>query len=68
MANEDGVRMCDVAGCSKEAERSVSPKKMKGTSISLKNKDSKTAHLCKEHYASFKKETKTDRKLERLGY
>ena len=68
MTNEDGKRVCDVSGCSAEAERSVSPKKVKDTSLEMKNKDSRTAHLCKEHYKAFKKETKKDRKLENLGY
>ena len=65
---EEKKRICDVAGCDKEAERSVSPKKVVGTSLSMKNKDSKSAHLCKDHYKTFKKDTKKDRKLDSLGY
>jgi len=68
MVNEGGKRICDADGCSREAERSVSPKKVKDTSLSMKSKDSKTAHLCNEHYKVFRKETKKDRKLENLGY
>ena len=66
--NQEGKRICDVVGCDKEAERSVSPKKATESSLSMKNKDSRSAHLCKDHYKAFKKDTKKDRKLDHLGY
>lgn len=66
--NEEGGRICDVSGCSKEAERSTSGKKMKDSSLTLDKKDARSVHLCKEHYRTFRKETKKDRKLETLGY
>lgn len=65
---EDGKRTCDVSGCSHEAERSISGKKLKESTLSLDKKDARSVHLCKEHYRVFRKETKKDRKLESLGY
>jgi hypothetical protein len=59
---------CDVSGCNKEAERSISVKQVKGSKLTLKPECTRSAHLCKDHYREFKKETKKDRKLEQLGY
>lgn len=66
--NDEGSRICDVSGCSKEAERSISGKKVKDSSLTLNSKELRSVHLCKEHYREFKKETKKDRKIENLGY
>ena len=68
VAKEEAKKICDVAGCTKEAERSVSPKKVVGSSLSMKNEGSRSAHLCKDHYKTFKKDTKQDRKLDSLRY
>ena len=57
---------CEVQGCSKPAERSVSADSAK--SAGLKYEEGlKRVHLCKEHYRHFKKQTKKDRVLESLG-
>jgi hypothetical protein len=57
---------CDVTGCGKPAERSVSAKLV--ARASLKFDDSlRRVHLCKEHYRKLKKETKDLRELESLG-
>jgi hypothetical protein len=61
-------RTCDVADCKKEADRSVSGKKVEKAGISLSSDPSKSAHLCKDHYKEFKKKTKKDRTLERLDW
>ena len=66
--NMADVKVCDVTGCSKEAERSINTKKIRETSITVKNESAKSSHLCKDHYRTFKKETKKDRKLDHLGY
>ncbi|MDR2865835.1 MAG: hypothetical protein LBV13_00290 [Methanomassiliicoccaceae archaeon] len=68
MAADSGVKTCDVSGCSKETERSISVKQVKGSNLTLKPECVRSAHLCKDHYREFKKETKKDRKLEHLGY
>jgi len=65
---EDGSRICDVSGCSKEAERSVSGKKLNDSSLVLDNGNARSVHLCKDHYRTFRKETKKERKLESLSY
>lgn len=56
--------VCDVAGCEKEAERSLNIKQVSETSLNLKNPDTRSVHLCKEHYKEYKKETKTSRSLD----
>lgn len=53
-------KACDVAGCDKEAERSININRVKKTSLSLKSQDLRAVHLCKEHYKVLKKETKDD--------
>ncbi|MCL1904774.1 MAG: hypothetical protein FWG19_01450 [Methanomassiliicoccaceae archaeon] len=68
MAENSGTKTCDVSGCSKEAERSISLKQVKASKLSLKPECTRSAHLCKDHYREFKKETKKDRKLDQLGY
>jgi len=68
MAANSQKETCDVTGCSKEAERSISLKQVKATKLSIKPECTRAAHLCKDHYREYKKETKKDRKLEFLGY
>ena len=59
---------CSVEGCSGLAHRSLSRKKVaEAMAISLKA-ESRKVHLCKEHYKAYKKATKKDRELERLGW
>jgi len=62
------VRSCDISGCENTAERSVSGKKVEKAGLDLSSDPAKTAHLCRDHYRSFKKKTKTDRVLERLDW
>lgn len=57
-------KICDVAGCDKESERSLSPKQVVKSSLSLKDGEHRSVHLCKEHYKMYKKETKTSRDLD----
>ena len=53
---------CDVAGCGKPAERSISQNSAQEAELKV-DEDLKRVHLCKEHYKSYKKATKTERKI-----
>ena len=57
---------CDVKGCENDAERSFNIKQVLKTDFTLKSGDLRNVHLCKEHYKEFKKQTKTDRKLDSI--
>ncbi len=61
--------ICGVSGCGQDAVRSVALDKAKdalaGKSL---NADFRRVHLCREHYRAFRKATKKDRELERLGW
>jgi hypothetical protein len=60
------AKACDVTGCGKESERSVSAKL--ATMAGLEYDDSlRRVHLCKDHYRRLKKETKELREIESLG-
>jgi hypothetical protein len=60
------AKACDVAGCDKEAERSINMKQVSQSSLKLKDPGVRSAHLCKEHYKSFKKETRSSRELDQF--
>ncbi len=66
--SSDKVRVCDIAGCDKTAERAVSGKKVDKTGFELSSNPDKNAHLCRDHYREFKKKTKKDRVIERLDW
>lgn len=57
---------CQVKGCGKAAERSVSGEGAREAKMQV-DEGLKRIHLCKEHYKQFKKATKQDRVLESLG-
>lgn len=61
--------VCGVSGCGQDAVRSVPLEKAKevlaGKTL---NSDFHRVHLCREHYRTFRKATKKDRELERLGW
>jgi hypothetical protein len=61
-----GVETCDVTGCEKPAERSVSSKFAAKAGLKF-DESLRRVHLCKEHYRKLKKETKELRRLESLG-
>jgi hypothetical protein len=59
-------KACDVAGCGKESERSVSAKL--AARAGLEFDDSlRRVHLCRDHYKRLKKETRELREIESLG-
>ncbi len=62
-----GKGTCDITKCDKDAERSVSAKKVLGAGMKT-DVERGNAHLCKEHYKKFKKKTREERKLERMGW
>jgi len=59
-------KACDVSGCEEESSRSLSMKQVSKTNLPLKSRDLKSVHLCKTHYKEFKKESKTERDLDRI--
>jgi len=60
-------KICDVEGCNQTAVKTVARKKAEKI-FSLKGGRSTKVHLCKEHYKEFKKKTKKERELERIGW
>ena len=66
---EKGPQVCQVSGCKEEAVRSISSDKLKKALSGLSMKqDSRRVHICKTHYRQFRKKTKGERELERLGW
>jgi hypothetical protein len=63
-SHNKAAKICDAAGCDKEAERSINMKQLSKSSIKLKDSEVRSAHLCKDHYKTYKKETKTSRELD----
>ncbi|MGD1061459.1 MAG: hypothetical protein ABR879_08395 [Methanomassiliicoccales archaeon] len=61
-----GAEKCDVKGCGKDAERSVSGEAAREAGLDVED-DLRRAHLCKDHYKQFKKATKEERQMEYLG-
>lgn len=57
---------CDITGCMNAVERSLPATKVKKTSLKF-DSSLKRVKLCREHYKQYKKETKLDRTLEKLG-
>lgn len=61
--------VCAVSGCGKEAARSLPTKKvtqvLDGVSLTT---NARRSHLCRDHYRQFRKKTKQERQLERLGW
>jgi len=60
---------CAVSGCGKDAARSLPTKKVKEVlpDLSLTG-DARRSHLCRDHYREFRKKTKQERELDRLGW
>ena len=62
--------VCSILGCENESKRSFPLRRVRSGMGVVKFKDDKArrAALCKDHYKAFKKATKEDRELERLGW
>jgi hypothetical protein len=61
---------CGVQDCKEQGHKSISTKKVKSalTDLSLREGGGKRVQLCKKHYKEFKKKTKKERELDRLGW
>lgn len=59
--------MCEVKGCKAAQVRSISAKKVGESGLTIEKRTG-NVHLCKDHYREFKKATKKDRELDRLGW
>jgi len=59
---------CDIEGCDAEGVRSIPGKKVEKAGLKLLSDPDKNAHLCRDHYKEFKRKTKSDRTLDRLGW
>ena len=66
MGDKKDKKTCDVVGCEEEAVKTVARKKAEKL-FNLKGNANKV-HLCKKHYKEFKKKTKKERELERVGW
>jgi len=64
---EPEAQSCEVSGCKNESARSISAKKVGESGLKI-DKKSGNVHLCKDHYRDYKKATKKDRELERMGW
>jgi hypothetical protein len=53
---------CSVSGCSEVAVRSMTVSKAKNAGLDIVGR---RAYLCREHYKTFKKGTKNERRIER---
>jgi hypothetical protein len=62
---DKGVK-CSVAGCGKDAIRSLSTEKV--NAAGLKVSGTRKAYLCKDHYKEYKKGSKKDKMLEQWRY
>jgi hypothetical protein len=61
---------CKVSGCKEDGERSVSAKKYQAAlpGVSMDGEVGRRIMLCKKHYRDFRKKTKEERELDRLGW
>ena len=64
-AAEKKENTCSVSGCDEVAVKTMSSKKLEDIDFNVGA--SRRSHLCKTHYREFKKATKKESKLERLG-
>jgi hypothetical protein len=58
---------CSVKGCNNPAERSIPTEAALEAGLDIEE-DARRAHLCKEHYKSYKKGSKSDRTIGSLGH
>ena len=67
---KDDPNLCSVKGCQGPVKRSMSAKGVVKAlpDLQWKTKDPRKVRLCKEHYKDYKKATKEERKLERMGW
>ncbi len=56
---------CDIPGCSEASHRSLATAEARKAFPTLG--ETRRTHLCKAHYKEWKKSTRKERELERLG-
>ena len=68
-AREEPQR-CDVSGCKNMAERSVSAKRYQAAlpGVTFSGEVGRRVGVCRTHYKDFRKATKEERELDRLGW
>ena len=68
MAEEQPI--CEIKECNNDAVRSIATKNLRKSLPKIKVEDEKKrrTHICKDHYKEFKKATKEERELQRLGW
>jgi len=54
---------CNVAGCGREAARSISADKVRAAGMNVGSE--KRGYLCKEHYKEYKKKSKKDKTIDK---
>ncbi len=64
------AEICEIKGCKNEVVRSIPTKNILKNlpKAKLENENKKRTHICKDHYKQFKKATKEERDLKRLGW
>jgi hypothetical protein len=66
MGRIDKGEKCNVSGCGKEAERSISADKVRAAGMNIGSE--KRAYLCKEHYKEYKKKSKKDKQIDKWRF
>jgi hypothetical protein len=66
MGRIDKGEKCNVSGCGKEAERSISADKVRAAGMNVGSE--RRAYLCKEHYKEYKKKSKKDKQIDKWRF
>jgi len=66
----DDTKICEIKECKNDAVRSIATKNLMSSlpKLRLEDEKRKRTHICKDHYKEFKKATKEERELKRLGW
>lgn len=66
----DDKKICEIKECRNDAVRSIATKNLMSSlpKLRLEDEKRKRTHICKDHYKQFKKATKEERELKRLGW
>ena len=67
MGRIDKGQKCNVAGCGREAVRSITAEKVRKAGLNVSTNE-KRAYICKEHYKEYKKKTKKDKTLDKWRF
>lgn len=69
-APREEAERCDVSGCKEMAARSVSTKRYQTAlpGVTFNGEVGRRVGVCRTHYKDFRKATKEERELDRLGW